>query len=80
MPETIPTYVCSGNVDMTRVLPFLGNTELQILSAFSSIVLVGTHAVTAYLVKERVLLASRCVLLLITLLCSVFAVGRELMV
>ena len=47
---------------MTVILPLLGKTELQILSVLASALLVGSHATTAYLVKERVLLSSEYLL------------------
>ncbi|KAI0316041.1 MFS general substrate transporter [Amylostereum chailletii] len=47
-----------GGVDMTHFLPFLGKTELQVLSVVASFLLIATHLTTAYFVKERVLLAS----------------------
>jgi solute carrier family 45 protein 1/2/4 len=44
---------------MTTVLPFLGKTELQVLSVVGALLLVSTHLITAGFVKERVLLSSR---------------------
>ena len=41
---------------MTKVLPFLGDTELEVLSVVGALLLVLTHAVMAYCVKERVVL------------------------
>ena len=48
------TACSSGNLDMTKVLPFLGNTELEVLSVVGAFLLVLTHAATAYCVKEKV--------------------------
>lgn len=48
-----------GNVDMTKVFPFLGDTELEVIVAVSSFLLVISHVVVAICVKERILLASR---------------------
>ena len=51
----------SGNVDMTRVFPFLGKTELEVLSVVGSFLLVVTHVVTAYSTKEKVVASTKCV-------------------
>ncbi|THH26896.1 hypothetical protein EUX98_g7285 [Antrodiella citrinella] len=48
-----------GNVDMTKVLPFLGNTELEVLSIVGSLGLIVWHGVTAFCVKERVVVAKK---------------------
>ncbi|CAL1709454.1 unnamed protein product [Somion occarium] len=48
-----------GNVDMTRVFPFLGDTELEVLSVCGSFLLVIAHGMTAFCVKERIVLASK---------------------
>ncbi|KAH8102283.1 MFS general substrate transporter [Cristinia sonorae] len=48
-----------GNVDMTKILPFLGSTELEVLSILGSLGLLVWHGVTAFCVKERVVVASR---------------------
>lgn len=45
-----------GNINLPRILPFLGKSQLQVLSVVVSLLLVGGHLVTAGLVKERVLL------------------------
>ena len=57
---------------MTKVLPFLGNTELEVLSVVGSLLLVLTHCATAYSVKEKVVVGTKyaymcliCVLMLI---------------
>jgi len=47
-----------GGIDMPSLLPFLGHTELEVLSAVGSILLIGTHLTTITAVKERILLAS----------------------
>jgi len=46
----------SGNVDLPRILPFLGRTQLQVLSVVVSFLLLAGHLVMAVFVKERVLL------------------------
>ncbi|KAJ3559646.1 hypothetical protein NM688_g217 [Phlebia brevispora] len=43
-----------GNVDMTKILPFLGDTELEVLSVVGAFLLVLTHGATAYCTKEKV--------------------------
>ena len=45
-----------GNLDLVPVLPFLGKTQLQILSTLTSVILIGTHGFTSWAVSERVLL------------------------
>jgi hypothetical protein len=50
----------SGGIDMPSLLPFLGHTELEILSVIGSITLIGSHLITITAVKERILLASGC--------------------
>jgi len=45
----------SGNVDLPRILPFLGRTQLQVLSVVVSFLLLAGHLVMAVFVKERVL-------------------------
>ncbi|KAI0340319.1 MFS general substrate transporter [Trametopsis cervina] len=47
-----------GNIDMTKVLPFLGNTELEVLSLVGSFLLIATHITTAVSVKEKVVVSS----------------------
>lgn len=49
----------SGNVDMTHILPFLGDTELEVLSVCGSFLLIAAHAITVFCVKERVVVASK---------------------
>ncbi|KAF8585650.1 MFS general substrate transporter [Ramaria rubella] len=44
-----------GNVDLTLSLPFLGGTQLEILCVITSCLLVLSHFVTIFNVKERVL-------------------------
>ena len=46
---------------MTKVLPFLGNTELEVLSVVGSFLLVLTHCATAYSVKEKVVVGTKYV-------------------
>ncbi|OCF57727.1 solute carrier family 45, member 1/2/4 [Kwoniella mangroviensis CBS 10435] len=45
-----------GNLDLPPVLPFLGKTQLQILSFMTSAILVISHTFTSWAVSERVLL------------------------
>ncbi|WWC71291.1 uncharacterized protein I206_105245 [Kwoniella pini CBS 10737] len=45
-----------GNLDLPPVLPFLGKTQLQILSFMTSAILMITHTFTSWAVSERVLL------------------------
>lgn len=40
---------------MLNIFPFLGKTQLQVLSFLTSVILMATHGLTAYSVKERVL-------------------------
>lgn len=54
-PHADPIVHYSGNIDLPRYLPFLGSTQLGALSAIAALFLLGTHAVTAGLVKEKVL-------------------------
>jgi hypothetical protein len=49
----------SGGINMPSLLPFLGRTELEVLSIVGSAILIGTHLTTITVVKERILLASR---------------------
>jgi hypothetical protein len=48
-----PTH--RGNIDLTLYLPFLGGTQLEILCGVTSILLIITHAITVFNVKERIL-------------------------
>ncbi|KAJ7692910.1 hypothetical protein B0H17DRAFT_933613 [Mycena rosella] len=49
-----------GNLPLKTLLPFLNaDSELQALAPLVSVILLGCHAVTAALVRERVLLKSR---------------------
>ncbi|KAI0080485.1 MFS general substrate transporter [Panus rudis PR-1116 ss-1] len=48
-----------GNVDMTKIFPFLGETELEVLSVCGSFLLISAHIITAYCVKERIVIASK---------------------
>jgi hypothetical protein len=45
----------SGNINLLNIFPFLGKTQLQVLSFLTSVILMATHGLTAYSVKERVL-------------------------
>ncbi|KIJ37094.1 hypothetical protein M422DRAFT_69504 [Sphaerobolus stellatus SS14] len=44
-----------GNIDLTGIFPFLGNSQIKILCVVSSLLLLGTHFITIFNVKERVL-------------------------
>ena len=46
----------SGNLDLLPVFPWLGNTQLQILSFITASILLITHGFTSWAVTERVLL------------------------
>ncbi|GBE83684.1 major facilitator superfamily domain-containing protein [Sparassis latifolia] len=48
-----------GNVDMTTVFPFLGDTELEVLSIVGSFFLVSMHLITAICTKEKVVVANK---------------------
>ncbi|KJA17812.1 hypothetical protein HYPSUDRAFT_145931 [Hypholoma sublateritium FD-334 SS-4] len=45
-----------GNINLARLLPILGNTQLQVLSVIVSVLLLGGHSLMAIFVKEKVLL------------------------
>ncbi|KIM38864.1 hypothetical protein M413DRAFT_447558 [Hebeloma cylindrosporum] len=47
-----------GNINLPRIFPFFGKSQLQVLSVVVSILLLGGHVLMASLVKERVLLKS----------------------
>ncbi|EIN14438.1 hypothetical protein PUNSTDRAFT_117932 [Punctularia strigosozonata HHB-11173 SS5] len=47
-----------GNMDLPGWLPGLGKTELQVLVILGSVLLISTHLVTAFCVKERILVSS----------------------
>ncbi|KAL5478314.1 hypothetical protein ACEPAI_2498 [Sanghuangporus weigelae] len=47
-----------GNVDLTSVFSFLGDSELQVLSVIAAVLLLSTQAWTASCVKEKVLVSS----------------------
>jgi solute carrier family 45 protein 1/2/4 len=57
LKETLGQRLCGG-INMPAWLPFLGHTELEVLSVVGSIILIGTHLTTVTSVKERILLAS----------------------
>ncbi|KAJ7692920.1 major facilitator superfamily domain-containing protein [Mycena rosella] len=44
-----------GNLDLPSFLPFLGSSELQVLSVIVSVLLLAGHLTTAFLVQEQVL-------------------------
>ncbi|KAL5498014.1 hypothetical protein ACEPAH_2945 [Sanghuangporus vaninii] len=47
-----------GNVDLTSIFSFLGDSELQVLSVIAAVLLLSTQAWTASCVKEKVLVSS----------------------
>lgn len=49
----------SGNVDMTKVFPFLGSTQLEVLSVVGAFLLLIAHLATAYCVTEKVVVSSK---------------------
>lgn len=48
-----------GNVDMTKVFPFLGSTQLEVLSVVGAFLLLAAHLATAYCVTEKVVVSSK---------------------
>ena len=52
---------CRGNLDVTKVFPFLGKTDLEVLSVIGAFLLVATHLMTALSVKEKVVVSSQYV-------------------
>lgn len=48
-------FFFSGNINLPRILPFLGKTQLEVLSVIVSLLLLAGHLLMAILVKERVL-------------------------
>jgi solute carrier family 45 protein 1/2/4 len=46
----------AGNINLPNILPFLGTTQLEVLSVIVSLLLFSGHALTASSVKERILL------------------------
>ncbi|RDX45599.1 MFS general substrate transporter [Lentinus brumalis] len=48
-----------GNVDMTTVFPFFGDTELEVLAVVGSMLLLLTHAITAFCTKEKVVVSTK---------------------
>ena len=48
-----------GNVDMTTVFPFFGDTELEVLAVVGSILLLLTHGITAFCTKEKVVVSTK---------------------
>lgn len=47
--------IYSGNINLPRILPFLGKTQLEVLSVVVSLLLLFGHMTMATLVKERIL-------------------------
>ncbi|OJT09996.1 General alpha-glucoside permease [Trametes pubescens] len=48
-----------GNIDMTAVFPFLGDTELEVLAVVGSFLLLAAHGITAFCTKEKVVVATK---------------------
>lgn len=48
----------SGNLKLEEIFPFIGNTELKVLSAISAFFLILLQTATAASVKEKVLISS----------------------
>ncbi|CAO3591090.1 unnamed protein product [Absidia cylindrospora] len=44
-----------GYVDLVKLFPFLGNTQLKVLCVFASIILLLCDVITCYTVKEKIL-------------------------
>lgn len=61
---TVAETIRRGNINLLSLFPFLGKTQLQVLSFLTSTTLMVTHGLTAYSVKERVLLRDKQVILL----------------
>jgi ABC-type glycerol-3-phosphate transport system permease component len=51
--------ILSGNFDLTGILGWIGETQLKILTVVASFLLTATHLTTAFMVKEKILVASR---------------------
>ncbi|KAI0279577.1 major facilitator superfamily domain-containing protein [Russula aff. rugulosa BPL654] len=47
-----------GGINMPSLFPFFGRTQLEVLSVFGSVILIGSHITTLTAVKERILLSS----------------------
>ncbi|ESK94261.1 sucrose transporter [Moniliophthora roreri MCA 2997] len=47
-----------GNLELPDLLPFLGSTQLEVLSVMGCFILLATHMTTAALVSEKVLVES----------------------
>jgi solute carrier family 45 protein 1/2/4 len=47
--------IYSGNINLPSILPFLGKTQLEVLSVVVSLLLLCGHLIMAIMVKERVL-------------------------
>ncbi len=47
-------YEKSGNLNLPELLPFLGSSELQVLSVLVASLIVAGHLTTAVLVRETV--------------------------
>jgi solute carrier family 45, member 1/2/4 len=46
----------SGNLDIPSIIPFLGETQLEGLTVIVSLLLLCCHLITAFMVREKVLL------------------------
>ncbi|KAH7915904.1 major facilitator superfamily domain-containing protein [Hygrophoropsis aurantiaca] len=47
-----------GNVDLPRIFPIFGKVQLEVLSVIACLLLLFTHSLTSFFVKERVLVTS----------------------
>lgn len=47
----------SGNIDLPKSLPFLGDSQLKVLSILTGIFLMATQGLTAFSVTEKVLVS-----------------------
>ncbi|CAO3626891.1 unnamed protein product [Cunninghamella echinulata] len=48
-----------GYIDLVKAFPFLGDTQLKVLCAFASIILLTCDAITCFSVKEKVLQSNK---------------------
>ncbi|KAK7049408.1 hypothetical protein VNI00_006009 [Paramarasmius palmivorus] len=58
LPSSLQPAANAGNLELPKILPFVGTTQLEVLSVMGSLVLLGSHLSTAALVQEKVLLES----------------------
>lgn len=59
LPFGHATYIFDdrGNIDLTKILPFLGKTQLQVLCVLTGASLIGAHGMTSVSVTEKVLVS-----------------------